>query len=124
MLFALISLAIVANSVESCFSTNSSGSRFVKSGGVSNLAVPLETVQVSHQVDCVLRCMRQHGCVCCNVGPTDSVTKNRLCELFSGKNMSLAEGDEVSDGAMFFGKIIFVLMFKLGCDTKRYTVIG
>ena len=107
ILFALISLAIVANSLESGFSSSSSDSRFVQRIGIRNMAVPLEILQVSHQVDCVLWCMRRHGCHCCNLGPiNNNVTKNRACELLSGENISPATGGAAADWTMFVGKII------------------
>ena len=106
VLFTLILLVIAVNSVESRFSTSSSGNLFVKSNSVRNMAVPLETLQVSRQAECVLRCMRRHGCRCCNLGPINNVTKNRTCELLSGENISPATGGSAAGWTMFVGKII------------------
>ena len=106
ILIALLSLAMVANSVESGFVTSISGSRFVKRSGVRSMAVPLESLHVSHQVYCVLWCMRRHDCRCCNVGPINNVTKNRACELLSGENISPATDGAAADWTMLVGKII------------------
>ena len=101
-------LAAVVNSVESSFSssTSSSGRLFAKRSGVRNTAVPLESIQVSHQVDCVSRCMRRPGCHCCNLGPINNVTKNRACELLSGESISPATGGAAADWTMFVGKVV------------------
>ena len=113
ILIALLSWAIIANSVESGFVTSTSGSRFVKRSGVRNMAVPLDTLQVSRQAECVLRCMRRHGCHCCNLGPINNVTKNRACELLSGENISPATGGAAADWTMFVGKIIYCTFIAL-----------
>ena len=106
LLFTFILLVIVVNSVESGFSTSSSGNLFVKSNSVRNMAVSLDTLQVSRQAECVRRCMRRHGCHCCNLGPINNVTKNRACELLSGENISPATGGAAAGWTMFVGKII------------------
>ena len=114
-------LAAVVNSVESSFSssTSSSGRLFAKRSGVRNTAVPLESIQVSHQVDCVLWCMRRHGCRCCNLGPINNVTKNRACELLSGENISPATGGAAAaDWSLFVGKL-YLLAISRGYAMTR-----
>ena len=105
ILIGSISLAFVANSVESGFVTSTSGSRFVKRSGVRSMAVPLDTMKVSRQAECVLRCMRRPGCHNCNLGPINNVTKNRACELLSGENISPVTGGAAADWTMLFGKL-------------------
>ena len=111
ILFAFTSLASIVSSVESGFVTSSSGSRFVKSIGVRNMALPLERLQVSHQAVCVLRCVRRHGCHCCNLGPINNVTKNRACELLTADNISIAMDGAAADWTMFVGNIVALLIY-------------
>ena len=110
ILFAIISLAIVVSSGEFGFSTSTIGSLFAIRNSVRNTAVPLDTLRVSHQADCVLWCMRRHGCRCCNLGPINNVTKNRACELLSGENISPATGGAAADWTMFVGRMIALFL--------------
>ena len=108
ILIAAILSVLAVNSVESSNATISR-SRLVKRSGVRNMAVPLETLQVSHLAVCALMCMRRHGCVCCNLGSINNVTKNRACELMSGENISLAAGGSAVDwtSLVLVGKLTY-----------------